>query len=52
MKFLGSTNSKITKGKNGENVPHYEIIEVVISPLQYCQQRLSTRFKSFVFIYS
>ena len=27
MKFLGSTESKITKDKNGENVPHLEIVE-------------------------
>ena len=25
MKLLGSTESKITKDKNGENVPHLEI---------------------------
>ena len=30
MKFLGSTESKITKDKNGENVPHFEITEVVL----------------------
>ena len=30
MKLLGSTESKITKDKNGENVPHLEIIEVVL----------------------
>ena len=30
MKFLGSTESKITKDKNGENVPHLEIVEVVL----------------------
>ena len=29
MKLLGSTKSKITKDKNGENVPHLEIVEVV-----------------------
>ena len=29
MKLLGSTNSKITKDKNGENVPHLEIVEGV-----------------------
>ena len=29
MKLLGSTESKITKDKNGENVPHLEITEVV-----------------------
>ena len=30
MKLLGSTESKITKDKNGENVPHLEITEVVV----------------------
>ena len=35
MKLLGSTENKITKDKNGENVPHLEIIGVV---LVYCQQ--------------
>ena len=30
MKLLGSTESKITKNKNGENVPHLEIKEVVL----------------------
>ena len=30
MKLLGSTESKITKDKNGENVPHLEIVELVI----------------------
>ena len=30
MKLLGSTESKITKNKNGENVPHREITEVVL----------------------
>ena len=30
MKLLGSTESKITKDKNGENVPHLEINEVVL----------------------
>ena len=33
MKLFGSTKNKITKGKNGENVPHLEITEVV---LVYC----------------
>ena len=33
MKLLGSTNSKITKDKNGENVPYLEITEVVLT---YC----------------
>ena len=30
MKLLGSTENKITKDKNGENVPHLEITEVVV----------------------
>ena len=33
MKLLGSTENKITEDKNGENVPHLEITEVV---LVYC----------------
>ena len=33
MKLLGSTENKITKYKNGENVPHLEITEVI---LVYC----------------
>ena len=33
IKLLGRTKSKITKDKNGENVPHLEINEVV---LIYC----------------
>ena len=30
MKLLGSTKNKITKDKNGENVPHLEISEVIL----------------------
>ena len=30
MKLLGSTKSKITKDKNGENVPYLEMTEVVL----------------------
>ena len=30
MKLLGSTESKITKDKKGENVPHLEIVELVL----------------------
>ena len=33
IKLLGSTKNKIAKDKNGENVPHLEITEVV---LVYC----------------
>ena len=30
INLLGSTKSKITKDKNGENMPHLEITEVVL----------------------
>ena len=30
MKLLGNTESKITKDKNGENVPHLEIAEPIL----------------------
>ena len=30
MKLLGSTKHEITKDKNGENVPHLKITEVVL----------------------
>ena len=30
MKLLGSTENEIAKDKNGENVPHLEITEVVL----------------------
>ena len=30
MKLLGGTKNKITKDRNGENVPHLEIAEVLL----------------------
>ena len=30
MKLLGSAESKITRNKNGENVPHLEVVELVL----------------------
>ena len=30
MKLLGSAESKVTKNKNGENVPHLEVVELVL----------------------
>ena len=30
MKLLGSTKNKIAKNKNGENLPQFEITEVVL----------------------
>ena len=32
MKLLGSAESKITKNKNGKNVPHLEVAELVLVP--------------------
>ena len=32
MKLLGSNEGKITKDKNGENIPNLEITEVVLVP--------------------
>ena len=37
MKLLGNTKNKTTKDKNGENVTHLEITEVV---LVHCNTRL------------
>ena len=38
MKLFGRTGNKITKDKNGENVPHSEITErVSFNSLKYCQ---------------
>ena len=31
MKSLGSTESKVTKDKNGENFPHLEVFELVLA---------------------
>ena len=36
MKLLGNTEDKGTKDKNGENIPHLEITEVV---LVHCNNR-------------
>ena len=30
MKLIGTTESKITKDKNGKNVPHLEVVELVL----------------------
>ena len=47
MKLLGNTKNKITKNKNGENVPHLEITEV---DLIHC--KIVTRFKSIIYVCS
>ena len=30
MKLLGSTENKVTKDKNGENVPHLEVTDIIL----------------------
>ena len=54
MKLLGSTENKITKDKNGENVPHLEITEVVLVHCNIVDNdyQQDSRFKSFVYICS
>ena len=52
MKLLGSTENKITKDKNGENVPHLEITEVVLVHCNIVNNDYQTRFKRFVYICS
>ena len=54
MKLLGSTESKITKDKNSENVPHLESTKLV---LVHCnivnndyQQDSRTRLKNVIYI--
>ena len=47
MKLFGSTKSKINKNKNGENVSHLEITEVV---LIHCN--IIRRFRSPIYICS
>ena len=42
MKLLGSTESKITKDKNSENVPHLEVVELVLAHYQQYSRILYT----------
>ena len=51
MKLLRSTESKITKDKNGEIVLHLETTEVLLV-YSNLSIRTSTRFKSLVYICS
>ena len=50
MKLLGSTKNKIPKDKNGENVPHLEITEVVLVHCNIVNNE--ARFKSLVYVCS
>ena len=51
MQFLESIKSKTTKDKNGENMPHLGITEVVLVHCKNCKQLLSTRLKILVYIF-
>ena len=51
-KLLGSTKSNNTMGKNCENVPHLEIIEVALIHCYFVKKQLSARLKSVVYICS
>ena len=52
MKLLESTENKIVKDKNSENLPHLEITEVVLVQCNIVLQWLSTIFKRFIHICS
>ena len=53
MKLLGRTENKITKDKNGKNVPHLEITEVVLLHCNFVNiDFLSARFKSVAHFFS
>ena len=43
MKLLGSTKSKITKDKNGENVLHLEITKVILVRCNIQESRIKNR---------
>ena len=43
IKLLGSTKSKITKDKNGENVLHLEITKVILVRCNIQESRIKNR---------
>ena len=49
MKLLGSTVSKINKDKNDENVPHLEIVEVVLVHWNLVNNDYQQNFKNIVY---
>ena len=48
MKLLGSAESKITKDKNDENVPHLEVVELVLTHCNLDYQQDSRILLAFV----
>ena len=52
MKLLGSTKCELTKDKNGKNVPHLEISEVILVHYNIVNSDYQQDFKSLVYICS
>ena len=52
MKLLGSTKCELTKDKNGKNVPHLEISEVILVHYSIANSDYQQDFKSLVYICS
>ena len=52
MKLLGSTESKITKDKNSENVPHLEIVQLVLIHCNLVNNKLTAKFSNTIYICS
>ena len=52
MKLLTGTENKITKEKKGENLPHFEITEVVLVQCNIANNDYQQNFKSLVYVCS
>ena len=52
MKLLGSTRCELTKDKNGKNVPHLEISEVILVRYDIVNSDYQQDFNSVVYICS
>ena len=52
MKLLRGTENKITKDKNGENLPHFEITEVVLVQCNIANNNYQQNFKSLLYVCS
>ena len=52
MKLLRGTENKITKDKKGENLPHFEITEVVLVQCNIANNDYQQSFKSLVYVCS
>ena len=51
MKLLGSTGNEITKDKNGENVPHLEITEVVLVHCNIVNNDYQQDLESYIYLF-